>query len=157
VLCCAVPHAAKKTQRWLAADHFPIDDGSGCYPIGKGSLRTSLALSSSLPLSVFRRVDANSFVLVVVVDSSSCLAGWLSCFSLFQQMLQQDQAEQYKKWRAEVKAQEEEFKRLAENSMPAEYISRIQSDMLREFESKHRIKYDAVIQVRMWCGDGVVY
>ncbi len=72
-------------------------------------------------------------------------------------MLQQDQAEQYKKWRAEVKAQEEEFKRLAENSMPAEYISRIQSDMLREFESKHRIKYDAVIQVRMWCGDGVVY
>ncbi len=65
-----------------------------------------------------------------------------------QQLLQQEQSELYKKWRAEVKEQADELQRLADHAVPADHVERMRADWAREAEAAHREKMDVLIQVR---------
>ena len=40
--------------------------------------------------------------------------------------MQMDQTAQHDRWRLEVRQQEDEFRRLSENTVPADYVSRMQ-------------------------------
>jgi hypothetical protein len=57
---------------------------------------------------------------------------------------QQEHAELYKKWRAEVREQEDELQRLADKHVPLEHIDRLKSDWAREYDNMHREKIQSL-------------